>query len=735
MRKKIVIYLFLIFVTNLGAVFAQDREGDSLALVELYDSTDGDNWTNNTNWKSGPIDTWYGVTVTGGRVTTLLLLNNNLVGSIPAEIGNLTSLHSLRLYDNQLTGSIPPGIGNLTSLTRLELNDNQLTDSIPPGIGNLTSLQILRLNNNQLTGSIPSGIENLTSLHFLYLNNNQLTGSIPLGIVDLTSLQELYLNFNQLTDSIPSSIGSLTNLTELYLNFNQLTGPIPPSIGSLTNLTQLYLNVNYLTDSIPSSIGSLTNLTQLYLNDNQLTNSIPSSIGNLTNLQYLRLSSNQLTGSIPPGIGNLTTLRYLRLNNNELTGSIPPEIGNLMNLQILYLNDNQLTDSIPPEIGNLTSVQDLDLNDNELTGSIPAEIGDLTSLHFLYLNDNQLTGSIPAEIVNLTSLQDLILHGNDFVNLPSLLGLPSLQYLSIQNNKFTFEDIEPNIGVASVRFTYSPQDSVGEIQNEVITEGSNFTMSVSVGGENNQYQWKKGGSIIPGATNHSYTIISAEISDAGSYTCEITNTVATELTLYSKPIDVTVNPLSPGLTVTSPNGGEDWKVDSTYDITWTSSPTSSNVKIEYSIDNGSNWLEIITAIPADALTYSWIIPDTPSDSCLVRITDTTGSPSDTSDAIFSISHASAVPFSNLPEVYSLNVKGITANKNLELGYTLPVETDIRFRLYDITGKIVREISREEQAGFHSEKINTTDIPSGVYFVRMEANGAEFTETDKFVLIK
>ena len=115
MGKKLVLYLFLVFVINVGEVFAQDRERDSLALVELYDNTDGDNWTDNTNWKSAPIDTWYGVTVTGGRVTSLVLLNNNLVGSIPPQIENLTSLQYLLLYNNELTGSIPPEIGDLTS--------------------------------------------------------------------------------------------------------------------------------------------------------------------------------------------------------------------------------------------------------------------------------------------------------------------------------------------------------------------------------------------------------------------------------------------------------------------------------------------------------------------------------------------------------------------------------------------------------------------------------------------
>ena len=41
---------------------------DSLALVALYDSTDGDNWTTNTNWLTGPVSSWYGVTVSNGRV-------------------------------------------------------------------------------------------------------------------------------------------------------------------------------------------------------------------------------------------------------------------------------------------------------------------------------------------------------------------------------------------------------------------------------------------------------------------------------------------------------------------------------------------------------------------------------------------------------------------------------------------------------------------------------------------
>tara|TARA_Y100000591_G_scaffold317476_1_gene327229 strand:+ start:784 stop:1110 length:327 start_codon:yes stop_codon:yes gene_type:complete len=73
----------------------------------------------------------------------------------------------------------------LTKLERLWLVDNQLTGSIPPEIGNLNDLTSLYLRNNQLTGSIPSEISNLINLNTLFLSSNNLTGLIPNNICDL----------------------------------------------------------------------------------------------------------------------------------------------------------------------------------------------------------------------------------------------------------------------------------------------------------------------------------------------------------------------------------------------------------------------------------------------------------------------------------------------------------------------------------------------------------------------
>ena len=141
------------------------------------------------------------------------------------SIENTTEIN---LYNNQLTGSIPPEIGNLTNLNYLGLGANQLTGYIPPEIGNLTNLTTLLLGFNDLEGSIPLDIGNLTNLNFLFLGYNQLTGPIPQEIGNLTNLIELVFENNQLTGVIPESICNLN--IELELNNNQLCPPYPECI-------------------------------------------------------------------------------------------------------------------------------------------------------------------------------------------------------------------------------------------------------------------------------------------------------------------------------------------------------------------------------------------------------------------------------------------------------------------------------------------------------------------------
>ncbi len=170
-------------------------EAECDALVAIYNSTAGASWNFNTGWlvDNTPCS-WRGVTCSSvpGNVTELDSANNNLTGSIPAEIGNLASLEYLDMYNNNLAGSIPAEIGSLTSLQSILLNNNTLTGSIPPELGNLTSLYELELNVNQLIGSIPSELGSLTALDHLNLNTNQLSGPLPQTFTNLTGLLTFY---------------------------------------------------------------------------------------------------------------------------------------------------------------------------------------------------------------------------------------------------------------------------------------------------------------------------------------------------------------------------------------------------------------------------------------------------------------------------------------------------------------------------------------------------------------
>ena len=209
------------------------------------------------------------------------------------------------------------------------------------------------------------------------------------------------------------------------------------------------------------------------------------------------------------------------------------------NVTRIDLTGNDLSGTLPPEIWNLVNLESLYLHTNKLTGSIPSELGNLVNLQRLMLYDNQFTGSIPPEIVSMVNLDSMLLYNNKFTDLPDITALDISLSVRVYDNKLTFEDIEPNVGHFG-EFLYAPQDSVGSQKDTTVSLGSSFTLSVSVGGTANQYQWMKDGADITGSLDSTLSISPVQLTDAGDYICKITNTIATDLTLYIRPITVHV---------------------------------------------------------------------------------------------------------------------------------------------------------------------------------------------------
>lgn len=295
-------------------------------LVDLYNSTNGDGWRNNTDWKTAgdfsPAGTeckWYGVGCNASQtqVTRIELSTNKLTGTLPAKLDRLSALEAFNVSGNQFNGSLP----SLTGLTTLQyfaadgarlIRADRLTGNIPSLTG-LTALRHFSVEGNRLTGDIPS-LTGLTALEVFNVSSNQLTGSLP-SLTGLTKLRYFNAYENQLTGSIPDLTG-LTALAFFSANQNQLTGDIP-SLAGLTRLRHFYVSKNRLIGNIPSLTG-LTALTGFAVDNNQLTGSIPSLSG-LTALQYLMVNNNQLTGTPPAAPVSLRLSNQSRLCPNRLS--------------------------------------------------------------------------------------------------------------------------------------------------------------------------------------------------------------------------------------------------------------------------------------------------------------------------------------------------------------------------------------------------------------------------------
>ncbi|KAJ4718181.1 Receptor-like protein kinase [Melia azedarach] len=441
-----VLILFLVyrlihpFITAAAANnFTTDK--DALLALKAHITNDPTNFLAKYWTTSISVCNWPGVTCDKiqRRVTTLNISGLNLAGTIPSQLGNLSSLQTLDLSHNRLSGTIPSSIVGIRTLRVLHIFHNQLSGSFPP-LNNVSSFLSLDFRDNSLSGELPANICNhCPFLEVLYLKGNMFHGEIPSTLSECKQLVGLSLSTNNFSGSIPKEIGNLTNLKELYLTDNTLRGEIPQELGYLTQLNGLSLRNNLLTGTIPSSVFNLTSISVgMDFSINNLTGCLPEGMSQgLPFLQGLYVSVNQLTGRIPRDIGNLTSAKEIFLSFNNFIGEIPHEIGNLHSLEILSLANNSLTGVVPDTIFNVSRMKKLDLGFNALTGSLPSSIDlGLHNLEELYLPYNNFSGPIPTFIWNVSKLTNLEMGWNSFSGfIPNTLGnLRNLKRLSFVDN-------------------------------------------------------------------------------------------------------------------------------------------------------------------------------------------------------------------------------------------------------------------------------------------------------------
>ena len=164
----------------------------------------------------------------------------------------------LDLSSNNFNGTLPPLMySHLPGLTHLNLTNNQLVGEIPMDWADWTSLLVLRLGRNDLT-SAPGASALMGQLEMLDLSYNSLAGPLPSPFTSIgyAPIQHILLCGNRFTGQLPLHWAGLTDLVTIEVCENYLSGPLPPAwIANLTSLEILNISGNGLDGQLlPTSL-------------------------------------------------------------------------------------------------------------------------------------------------------------------------------------------------------------------------------------------------------------------------------------------------------------------------------------------------------------------------------------------------------------------------------------------------------------------------------------------------
>ncbi|GKA08869.1 leucine-rich repeat protein [Tanacetum coccineum] len=279
----------------------------------------------------------------GVKATEMLILgNNNLSGVIPECWEKWQSLSVLNLENNNFSGGIPRTLGRVKSLN---MRGNKLVGKLPASLMNLTNLEILELSGNELAGSIPSWVgTKLSSLRLLNLRSNKFVGKIPNEVCYLTHIQILDLSDNKLMGDIPKCFNNFTVLS----GKETISGDHFIIYSPLINSKSFVFSVPLVMKGHKYMYNSMLKLMMLLdLSNNKLVGHIPSELTILIKLKSLNLSMNHLTGRIPEKIGDLKEVESFDLSLNKLSGELPMSLSSLNSLSSFNVSYNNLTGKIP----------------------------------------------------------------------------------------------------------------------------------------------------------------------------------------------------------------------------------------------------------------------------------------------------------------------------------------------------------------------------------------------------
>jgi hypothetical protein len=350
MRPATVAVLFLLVTVAPLLVAAQcDCEYRRDVLLELYHATNGSGW--NITWDlTLPVCKWAGIGCESGDVSAIAVEANNLQGTLPTSLANLTKLTMLRLTDNNISGTLATEFAAWTSITAVYLSGNNLTGTLPASYSAWGSgLHDFTVSSNSLTGSLPSEYSTWSNVVWFSVGNNQLTGTLPPAFSAWKAIHQFSIHKNQLTGSIPPEYSAWSKMANFYAYTNQLSGILPPELSAWSTTMRVFeAYINRLEGTLPPQYAAWKNLIRMNIAVNRFTGELPSSYSAWTSMQTLIVLNNSLSGTLPGSYSSWINRSALIFALNDFEGPLPSAWGMWRNTPVLSFNNNsRLSGEIP----------------------------------------------------------------------------------------------------------------------------------------------------------------------------------------------------------------------------------------------------------------------------------------------------------------------------------------------------------------------------------------------------
>jgi type IX secretion system substrate protein len=194
------------------------------------------------------------------------------------------------------------------------------------------------------------------------------------------------------------------------------------------------------------------------------------------------------------------------------------------------------------------------------------------------------------------------------------------------------------------------------------------------------------------------------------------------------------------VTLNNPTSGQSFNLGEQIMIEWTATVDhgSGTWKLEYTNDDGANWITFKNSIPKEKTEYTWYVPYSQTDKGGIRVTqvnDNFGNyTSSAMDLIFGTSTSITDESLNLYEYKLNNAYPNPFNNSTVISYQLPFQSNVQLVIYDLTGKEIEILVKQIQpAGMYKYRWDAAGRTSGIYIAIMKSQNHSFSK--KLILLK